>query len=335
MTTDNAPARRRWLADSDRSVVAIDIGATKIAVGTVGSDGEIGRITRRRTPARASEVLDAAAEMVLALAATEQVECVGVAAPGVIDPVTGSVLSATEILPGWAGTDVRGELEARTGYTVTVDNDVRAMAIAEARLGAAESLGRVLFVGVGTGVGGALTDRSRVVHGPNCSTGEIAHLLVPTRGPIACGCGRYDHLESVVAGPAIAAAWRQQTGLLTEDLVDVAAHLGRNDSLAEVARAVIADAAQTLGRTLGGFLQAVDLDAIVLGGGVSEIGAPFLDPVRVAMRAEIPDRLGHVPLLPAAFGSEAQLVGAAVLAFDAAATRDTDRPASMPEALRP
>ncbi len=334
MTTGDVPARGGRLADSERSVVAVDIGATKIAVAIVGSGGEIRKVARRRTPTTALAVLDAASQMVLALAATEQVQSIGVAAPGVIDPVAGSVLSATEILPQWAGTNVRAELEKRTGYAVAVDNDVRAMAFAEARLGAAASRRRVLFVAVGTGVGGALTDGGTLVHGPHYSTGEIAHLLVPARGPIACGCGRYDHLEAVVAGPAITAAWCQRTGLRTEDLADVAAHLGRSDSLALVAQAVIEEAAQILGRTLGGFLQAVDLDAIVLGGGVSQIGAPFLDPVAAALRAEIPDTLRHVPLLPAAFGSEAQLVGAALLAVDGTGARGADRSPSLSEAFR-
>ena len=83
--------------------------------------------------------------------------------------------------------DVRAELAQRTGLPVIVDNDVRVLAFAEARLGAGRPFGKVLHVSVGTGVGGALTESGRLVHGKRDSAGEIAHLLVPERSARAPG----------------------------------------------------------------------------------------------------------------------------------------------------
>ncbi|MEV5829145.1 ROK family protein [Spirillospora sp. NPDC052242] len=208
----------------------------------------------------------------------------GVGAPGVVDPASGRVVSATDVLPGWSGTPVREALADLTGLPVAVANDVRAMGLGEARRGAGAGFHRVLHVSVGTGVGGALTTGGRLDHGAHGTAGELAHLLVPERGPVPCGCGRRDHLEAAVSGPAIAA-----TG-----------DPGRAGTL--------------LGRALAGVLAVLDPDAVVIGGGVAQLGAPFLDAVAAAFRAEALPPLRATPILPAALGTDAPLTGAALLA---------------------
>ncbi|MEW2352310.1 ROK family protein [Spirillospora sp. NPDC029432] len=262
---------------------ALDIGGTKIAAALADGDGTVLRRARVPTPrGGGTAVLDAAARLLDGFAA-EDVAAIGVGAPGVVDPA-GRVVSATDVLPGWAGTPVREALAERTGLPVAVVNDVRAMAYGEARAGAGAAFRRVLHVSVGTGVGGALTTAGELERGAHGTAGELAHLLVPERGPVPCGCGRRDHLEAVAAGPAIAA---------TGDP---------------------AGAGGVLGRALAGLLAVLDPDAVVLGGGVAQIGAPFLDAVTAAFRAEALPPLRALPILPAALGTDAPLVGAALLA---------------------
>jgi glucokinase len=290
------------------STVGVDIGGTKIAAGLVDDNGTL-RASRSvpTSTGGADAVLAQVAELIADLRGAPT--AIGVGAPGVIDPANGIVRSATDVLPGWQGARVRPELSRATGLPVAVDNDVRALAHAEARLGAGRPYRRVLFVSVGTGVGGALTEDGRLVRGAHGSAGEIAHLLVSERGPIPCGCGTFDHLEAVAAGPAIAAAAGEAT---------VPAVVDRMRAGDERAGAAITHAATVLGRALAGFVTAVDLDAIVLGGGVSRIGADFLEPVADALRAEVRPPGRPMPVLPAALGADAPVIGAALLAREAA-----------------
>ncbi|SNS63936.1 glucokinase [Actinomadura meyerae] len=263
---------------------ALDIGGTKIAAALVDAGGTVRSRERVATPRTGgADVLAAAARLLEGLG-DAPVRALGVGAPGVIDPETGSVASATEVLPGWAGTPVRDALAERTGLPVTVVNDVRAMAYGEAAAGAGAGFHRVLHVSVGTGVGGALTTGGRLEHGAHGTAGELAHLLVPERGPVPCGCGRRDHLEAVVSGPAIEAAGD-------------APHAGA-----------------VLGRALAGLLAVLDPDAVVVGGGVAQRGAPFLDAVAAAFRAEALPPLRETPIVLAGLGTDAPLVGAALLA---------------------
>jgi glucokinase len=300
------------------STIGVDIGGTKIAVGLLDDNAQLRASATAPTPTTGAQaVLAQVTELLARLGgpvvtnspatrspAADSPTAIGVGAPGVIDS-DGVVQSATSILPHWAGTRVRAELAHRTGLPVIVDNDVRVLAFAEARLGAGRPFGTVLHVSVGTGVGGALTESGRLVHGKRDSAGEIAHLLVPERGPIPCGCGRFDHLEAIAAGPAIAAAAGEST---------VPAVVDRMRAGDAAARAAITGAATMLGRTLAGFATALDLDAVIVGGGVSRIGADFLDPLARALRAEIRPAGRDIPILPAALGPDAAVIGAALLA---------------------
>ncbi|MGH3586146.1 MAG: ROK family protein, partial [Pseudonocardia sp.] len=214
-------------------VVGVDIGGTKIAAGVVDDRGTV--LRRATCPTPSAGVLDAVAALVGRL--TERPGPVGVAAPGVIDLASGSVRSATDTLPGWVGTPVRAELEARLGVPVRVDNDVRAMARGEAWAGAGRDHADALYVSVGTGIGGALHRGGEVVRGPHALAGEIAHLLVPVPAGFdgVCGCGRADHLEAAASGPAIERAYRHRTGRRS-GLREIAASMRAGD---EEAAAVI------------------------------------------------------------------------------------------------
>ena len=295
------------------SVIGVDVGGTKIAAGVVGTQG--GVLARRRvaTPRTGQDdVLAAIGALVRALASDVQcaVVALGVAVPGIVDPMRGVVLSATDTIPDWSGAPVRAALESMSGLPVAVDNDVRAMAYGELTHGAARRLRDVLFVSIGTGIGGAMTRGDQLVRGPYGTAGEIAHLLVPVAGVLPCGCGRYDHLEAVASGPAIAARYRAVVGDEI-DLRGVATRMHLGD---KAALAAVTAAATVLGRTLAGFVAAAGIGAVVVGGGVVEIGEPLLDPLRCAFRAEVLPTAAGAPVLAASLGGDGPLIGAALLA---------------------
>ncbi|MDQ2844985.1 MAG: ROK family protein [Actinomycetota bacterium] len=299
-------------------LLGVDIGGSKIAAGVVDPAGQIVRRWYRPTPRSGGasvmrEVIDIACE---AMKSTD-ITAIGVGAPGVVDSRLGRVIAASAILPGWAGTEVGAMLRDSTGLPVAVCNDVHAMALGEALHGVGRGLGRVLFASIGTGVGGALVFHGKLPAGSHGTAGEIAHLLVPGDGALECGCGRRDHLESAVAGPAIQASYARQTGTTGVELPEMVQRWHHGD---QQARQVVLDAADLLGRALAGLASAVDIDGVVIGGGVAQIGEPFLDPIRAAFRESVIAPLREIPVRGAELGTDAPLIGAAEMVLPPAVT---------------
>ncbi|MGH2843179.1 MAG: ROK family protein, partial [Solirubrobacteraceae bacterium] len=295
---------------SETFCAGVDIGGTKLAVGAIDRDG---RVLRRRiapTPSGPDKILETVASMIEDLG---RPQAVGVGAPGIIDGSSGRVWWATDTIAGWAGTEVTGVLSALIGGTVVADNDVRMMAHGESLLGAGRPHPDALLVSVGTGVGGAVRRCGELIHGAHGTAGEIAHLYVGP-GTRVCSCGRTGHLEAAVAGPGIAAAYTDHLGKSAPALEQVAESMRAGDPLA---RTVIEDAAVILGRALAGLVVALDVGAVIIAGGVLEIGDAWLSPLREALHAEVFPSHRQVPVLAAELGSEAGLVGAGLMAFEA------------------
>lgn len=308
------------LAGNGRRVAAVDLGGTKTAACLVDADGDCGPVLTRPTPATAGPdaVLEQIAAMVRELAGgRDQLETlvgVGVGAAGVIDANTGTVVSATEAIADWPGTNIADGLSHRLEEVrVVVDNDVNAHAAGESWLGAGHGHPRVLMVAVGTGVGGALVVGGLPVHGAHYVAGEIGH--VPARGAdhLRCPCGRPGHLEAISSGPGLVNHFRFLGGdLAHSDARQVVAAAEQGDGVA--ARAVH-DAARALGLCLAGVVTVFDPDIVVVGGGMAEAGPRWWQAMEEALRAELIDALGSVPVVPSRLGGRAALVGAARLVW--------------------
>lgn len=295
--------------------LGIDIGGTKTAAAVVRADGRVLAHAVAPTPAREGPdaVLATAAGLGrrLLAAADAPVPGAGVGTAGVVDHGAGTVRFATSSLPGWAGTRVAGRLGDALGLPVVVDNDVNASAYGEVHLAATPlRTGTVLCVAVGTGVGGAIVRDGRVDRGAMGTAGELAHLVAGPAVGRRCGCGRRGHLEAVAAGPALAAAYAARAGGPIPALEVVASRAQTGDL---DAAAVLAHGGAVLGRVLGGLATVLDPVAIVLGGGVPELGTVWWEPMAAALRAERLPGLDRVALLPARGGPRAGVVGAALL----------------------
>ena len=199
-------------------IIAVDVGGTKIRAGSV-VDGVLGHVRTVPTPASAGAqaILDAIAEAAAAVIAEDEAGRgaavsewrIGVGAAGVIDPVTGTVVSATDSLSGWAGTRLVAELEAHTQLRVRAVNDVHAHALGEAWSGASRGTGSSLLVAAGTGIGGGILWDRRLVTGRNSAAGHIGHLPAPAAAGLPCPCGATGHVEAIASGPAILATYRR------------------------------------------------------------------------------------------------------------------------------
>ena len=311
-----------------RRAIGVDVGGTKTEALRVSDTGEVEARSRLPTPARDQaatlETIGQAIEDVL----TDDVAAVGIGAAGLVDEPTGVLLSAPNI--AWRNVPLRERIERRFERPVTVDNDATAAAWAEHLLGAGRGFRHLLFVGVGTGIGGGIVIDGRLIRGAHGLAGEIGHIIVEPRGPV-CGCGNQGCWEQVAGGHAIA---RAGASAVLEDPGSAIAKLAQGDpahATGEVvaraaadgdpaAVAIIAQVGHRLGEGIAGLVNVLDPEAVVVGGGVSELGAPLLDPIRerFLQAVEFADVRPEVPIVAAALGNDAGAIGAAMLALGAA-----------------
>lgn len=294
-------------------VLAVDIGGTKILAGLVGADGHIAAEAQVPTPAR--EGADAIIAAVVALGERLQrdhgkVTRCGVGTAGVVGE-HGEITSATSHLSGWAGTKLQDRLAAALDMPVRVLNDVQAVGLCEALLGAAKGHSSALMLALGTGVGGAIARNGAVDRGAHGIAGSVGHHLSPVRRGRPCACGGTDHLESYASGTAMEEEYRARTGRASS-LRDIAS-LAQSGDVA--AAAVIAEAAEVLGACIGSANNVVDAEIVVIGGGVLALGDLLLVPARAAARREALGLSKAVEIVPAKYGPSACLIGAALAAF--------------------
>jgi fructokinase len=299
-----------------RHRIGIDLGGSKIGGILLASDGAL--LAERRIPTPSGDylgTLDAIAGLV------EQLEqavgdrahraSVGIGMPGAISPATGRVKNANST---WLnGTKFDRDIEVRLNRPVRIANDANCFAVSEAQDGAAAGMHCVFGVILGTGVGGGIAIGGQVLTGANAIAGEWGHNPLPapheseSPGP-ACYCGRHGCLETWLSGPGLAADHRNVTGE-TRSAPEIVA-LALDDDAA--AHATLDRYIDRLARGLASVINILDPDAIVLGGGLSEIEALYTDVPARWRRHVFSDRI-DTPLLPPKHGAASGVRGAAWL----------------------
>jgi glucokinase len=306
---------------SNDYALALDIGGTKIAAALVNWQGAVIhrhiRATRadlgapailKTTREAGREMLDTAGRYGL------RVRAIGIGSGGQVDVERGRIAYASDTLPGWSGLPLANEVEGALGLPVFVDNDVNAVALGEHHFGAGRGYQAALYVAIGTGVGGALVQGGKIWRGATWSAGEICHLVVDYDGTRRCSCGATGHLEAYTSGPAMTQRYRELSGMREPvDLKAIAAYAHHGDSHALRA---IAEGAQILGIALGGVLNVFDPEALIIGGGVPEMGDLWWRHFETALRTNPMPGPAGVVLRPAQLGTDAALAGAAWLAFN-------------------
>ncbi len=295
---------------AEEIVIGVDIGGTKIAAGLVQPDGQIAHALTEMTPSGgAAAILEAATGLcrVLQGMTGAPVRALGVGAAGQVDRAQGVIAYANDNLPGWMGTPVKAVLEAELGLPVVVDNDVNAMAFGESQVGAGTGYPHLLYIAVGTGIGGAIVHDGRVWRGAHHSAGELGYLVA----------GWHDQqpviVEQLASGPGIAARYRALSGshdLLT--LYEIAARARQGETLAAES---IREGAHLLGTVLAPVVCLLDPQMVIVGGGVPGIGDLWWQPFEAALRANPLPALQQVKLARAHFEANAVMIGAAQLAY--------------------
>ncbi|MBC8101290.1 MAG: ROK family protein [Cytophagales bacterium] len=308
---------------SERTILlGIDIGGTKIAGGLV--DAETGEALHSgRVPTDAQEgsesVLERAIEMARILIGEGLVKkiplpvAIGIGAGGQIDPTSGVVLSATEILPGWAGTPLQMVFEEAFGLPVAVDNDVNALGAGESRFGAGRGFQNVVFLALGTGVGGAILANGQLYHGARGAGGELGHLILHPDGPAVGSDGERGTLEYYTNGAALVRYYQEAGGDPTLDGPAIGAEARQAPDSA--AAGAVRRIGESLGLGIVSLANLLDPDRFVIGGGMADLGDLLLDPARAVLAARALPIVRHIPIVRAALGADASVVGAASLAL--------------------
>lgn len=312
--------------DDGRLSIGLDIGGTKIAAGVVDAEGRVvERVPAVPSPTDQAAILKTVSVLIEGLRSRNPgIVAVGVGAAGLIRWPEGRIRTA----PNNAYRDVplRRLLQESTGLPTVVDNDANAACWAEYRMG--NSAAYMAFITVGTGVGGGLVLADRLFRGRTGIAMEIGHMIVDPHGTERCGCGTIGCLEPLASGRALgrygsAAAAADPGGMLatlagapggvTGETVSAAARAGDPAACAQLERL-----GHWLGIGVATLVNLFDIELVVIGGGVAEVGDLLLAPIRsnftrfvtAAAHRELPD------IEPARLGPEAGWIGAALLALD-------------------
>ena len=310
-------------------VVGVDMGGTKLLAGALDENLNVHHRAHRDMRGLDQEaLLDAVVAAVEEVRAASEspVDAVGFGIPCTIDQRRGMAVQAVN-LP-LADVPFRDIMVERLGMPAFVDNDANVAALAEHRFGAARGTRHSVTLTVGTGIGGGLVLDDRLYRGSVGAGAELGHMVVEMDGPPCQGnCPNRGCLEAVASGTALAREAREAAQRAPDSELGRAAASGHEVSGAlvtelahdgdEVSREVLALIGRRLGVGISSLVNVFNPEAVVVGGGVMGAGDFLLEPARaeVAWRALRPQR-DLVRILPARFGAEAGMVGAATLVFD-------------------
>jgi glucokinase len=317
-----------------RRTIGVDMGGTKLLAGAVDSELSVHhRVQRRLNRLDQSYLLDVVVDAVdeTREGAGGEVDAVGFGIPSLIDQRSGNAVIAVNLpLKDIMFADVMTE---RLGLPVFVDNDANLAALAEHRAGAAHGCNEAVVLTIGTGIGSGLVLRGELYRGAIGAGAELGHTVIDLNGPPCQGnCPNHGCIESLASGTALArealriARERPDSGLgramaagreLEGPLVTELAHDG--DTAAIEAIELIGT---RLGVAIASFVNIFNPEVVVIGGGVMGAGELLLSAARTEMLARaLPPSRDIVEIVPAAFGVEAGMIGAAALAFDGLAQR--------------
>lgn len=307
--------------ERNRIRFGIDLGGSKIEL--IALDGEGGELWRRRVPTPQGSyagTLDALAALVHeAEAGLGARGTVGIGTPGAISPASGLMKNSNSVCLN--GRPLKEDIEALLDREIRIANDANCFALSEATDGAAAGAEVVFGVIIGTGCGGGVVVRGHVLTGPNAIAGEWGHNPLPwpqadeLPGP-SCYCGKRGCLETWLSGPGLSREAHRVAGLDVQP-AELVRRAGAGDEVCEAALQRYED---RLARGLAQVVNVLDPEAIVLGGGLSNMPRLYANVPRIWGRYVFSDTV-RTRLLPARYGDSSGVRGAAWLWNDRAGRR--------------
>jgi glucokinase len=296
----------------DGHLIGLDIGGSKLLACLTDRDGHVLRTERRNVGCEIhpDQLLDLIEDVIRGLTrGGGGVSGIGIGFPGLVDQ-DGIALSSV-ILPHCSRLDLTGLLQERVRLPCAVDNDVTNAARAEVNLRGGGDLS-LLFVSVGTGIGGAVVLHGRLWRGITNMAGEIGHMAV-AQGGRRCLCGRRGCIGSLASGAAIERRLGRSPGTLAMAMA----------TPSSVVSDTIARACRTLGGAIASALNLLNLPLVAIGGGLSEIPGFVGSVAEAARRQAMPEIGAACRFERARAGQTAGAVGAALLIRDQIETHST------------
>jgi len=309
-------------------VVGVDLGGTQVRAALVDREGMIH--AREKTLTLPEEGLEAVlgriyqcATRVMQSVAPEDIQGIGIGAPGPLNPWTGVILEAPN-LGGWHHVPLAHLVEEHFELPTRLGNDANLAALAERRFGAGRGSTDMIYMTISTGIGGGIIVDEELLLGARGLAGEIGHQTIEASGP-RCNCGNTGCLEVLASGPAIARRTverlRGGAASIIPALVDgdldkiTAAHVSEAASGGDsLATEMLRLAGFYIGVGIVNLIHIFNPELFVIGGGVSKSGDLLFDAIRqvVNERTMISMREG-VRIVPASLGDDVGLLGAACL----------------------
>ncbi|MBU0951995.1 MAG: ROK family glucokinase [Elusimicrobia bacterium] len=304
-------------------VIGVDLGGTTTSVALFKNN--IGLIKQNVLPTEADKGIDYILTKI-SLALIKLIEeyrikkhnilGVGFGSPGPLNIKNGIVFNCPN-LKGWKNVPLKKLMESKTGLPVFIENDANAAALGEWRKGSGQGVRNMLFVTLGTGIGGGLIINNQLYSGKDDAGGEIGHMTLFPDG-IKCNCGNFGCIEMYASATGIV---RRTKEALKSGKKSILSVFGNNFTSKDVycaalkkdklAFEIMADTGKYLGIIFSSIASLLDLDMIVVGGNVSNAGETLLRPIRKEVQARVMYPANKVKIIKARLGANAGVIGAA------------------------
>lgn len=301
----------------NKKIIGVDIGGTAIKFALMDTQGIIEK--KWSIPTNISEKgrfipaeIGSSIRSSINTDILKEVEGIGIGVPGAVSLDGEIVVRAVNL--DWEQLPLKKMIKHELGIEACLLNDANAAALGEMWKGAARGRKNLLFVTLGTGVGGGIILNGDVLNGCHSAGGEIGHIPIRSNENRLCGCGDRNCLETFASANGLVLSMRKKLELLDQSWEEITPPIifEKANQKDEAAKEVLNEFLTVLAQALAGIMSTIDVEEIIIGGGLSEAGASLLEPLKDKLENYVfPQIKNHFSLKKALLGNDAGVYGAA------------------------
>lgn len=318
---------------SEKLVLGVDVGGTKIAAAVVTDEGKVvsrgyGSTSAQAGPQVVIDNIFATIDRTISSSnvVLSQLSGIGIAAAGIIDSKKGKVIFSPN-LPGWHEVPLGDAVHQRFNVSTYLGNDANLAALGEWRFGVKKQVANLIYITVSTGIGGGIICNGKLYTGVLGAGGEIGHMTIDVNGP-RCNCGNVGCWETLASGTALAreAVKHIKEGASTSIVEFAGGDLTKVDAKVvfeaakqgdRLANKLIARLGYYLGVGLTNVVNIFNPELILIGGGVAKMGDLLLEPaIKVVKERAFTTSATSVQIRPALLGDDSSILGAVAFVLD-------------------